>query len=114
MKLNVPGEELEGVINAVDFLRRIALGEKVGVGKRVAVVGGGNSAIDAARTAKKMGAEEVLLLYRRSREEMPALPSEVAEAEKDGVRIEILVAPKQIIGQNRKSRSHRVSADEAG
>jgi NADPH-dependent glutamate synthase beta subunit-like oxidoreductase/Pyruvate/2-oxoacid:ferredoxin oxidoreductase delta subunit len=100
MMLNVPGEDLKGVVNAVDFLRDIALGKQVEVGQRVAVVGGGNSAIDAARTAKRLGAKEVTLLYRRSREEMPALPSEVAEAEKDGVKIEILVAPKQIIGQN--------------
>ena len=100
MMLNVPGEDLKGVVNAVDFLRDIALGKQVEVGQRVAVVGGGNSAIDAARTAKRQGAKEVTLLYRRSREEMPALPREVAEAEKDGVKIEILVAPKQIIGQN--------------
>jgi NADPH-dependent glutamate synthase beta subunit-like oxidoreductase/Pyruvate/2-oxoacid:ferredoxin oxidoreductase delta subunit len=100
MKLNVPGEDFKGVVNAVDFLRDIALGKHVEVGQKVAVVGGGNSAIDAARTAKRLGAKEVTLLYRRSREEMPALPSEVEEAEKDGVKIEILVAPKQIIGQN--------------
>jgi len=102
MKLNIPGEELKGVVNAVDFLRDIALGKHVEVGEKVAVVGGGNSAIDAARTAKRLGAKEVTILYRRSREEMPALPSEVAEAEKDGVKINILVAPKQIIGQNGK------------
>jgi NADPH-dependent glutamate synthase beta subunit-like oxidoreductase/Pyruvate/2-oxoacid:ferredoxin oxidoreductase delta subunit len=100
MKLNVLGEDFKGVVNAVDFLRDIALGKHVEVGQKVAVVGGGNSAIDAARTAKRLGAKEVTLLYRRSREEMPALPSEVEEAEKDGVKIEILVAPKQIIGQN--------------
>ena len=100
MMLNVPGEDLKGVVNAVDFLRDIALGKNVEVGQKVAVVGGGNSAIDAARTAKRLGAKEVTLLYRRSREEMPALPSEVEEAEKDGVKIEILAAPKQIIGEN--------------
>jgi NADPH-dependent glutamate synthase beta subunit-like oxidoreductase/Pyruvate/2-oxoacid:ferredoxin oxidoreductase delta subunit len=102
MMLNVPGEDLKGVVNAVDFLRDIALGKHVEVGQKVAVVGGGNSAIDAARTAKRLGAKEVTILYRRSREEMPALPSEVAEAEKDGVKVEILVAPKQIIGQDGK------------
>jgi NADPH-dependent glutamate synthase beta subunit-like oxidoreductase/Pyruvate/2-oxoacid:ferredoxin oxidoreductase delta subunit len=102
MKLNVPGEDLKGVVNAVDFLKGIALGEHIEVGKRVAVVGGGNSAIDAARTAKKLGAREVTILYRRSRDEMPALPREVEEAEKDGVKIVILVAPKEIIGQDRK------------
>jgi 2-oxoacid:acceptor oxidoreductase delta subunit (pyruvate/2-ketoisovalerate family) len=105
MKLNVPGEELEGVVNAVDFLRAISVGEPIKVGERVAVIGGGNTAIDAARTAKKLGAKEVMILYRRSREEMPALPHEVAEAEKDGVKFYFLVAPKQIIGENGKVKS---------
>ena len=105
MKLNVPGEDLEGVMNAVDFLRMIALGQHVDVGEKVAVVGGGNSAIDAARTAKKLGAKEVMILYRRSREEMPALPYEVAEAERDGVKFYFLVAPKQIIGENGKVKA---------
>ncbi|MGB9740313.1 MAG: FAD-dependent oxidoreductase [Candidatus Bathyarchaeia archaeon] len=105
MKLNVPGEELEGVVNAVDFLRAISLGEPIKVGERVAVIGGGNTAIDAARTAKKLGAKEVIILYRRSREEMPALPHEIAEAERDGVKFYFLVAPKQIIGENGKVKA---------
>jgi thioredoxin reductase/Pyruvate/2-oxoacid:ferredoxin oxidoreductase delta subunit len=105
MKLNVPGEELEGIINAVDFLRNVSLGKQVEVGEKVAVVGGGNSAIDAARTSKKLGAREVTILYRRSREEMPALPSEIAEAERDGVKFVFLVAPKQIIGENGKTKA---------
>lgn len=100
MKLNVPGEDLKGVVNAVDFLKDVSLGKHVEVGETVVVVGGGNSAIDAARTSKKLGAKEVIVLYRRSREEMPALPSEVAEAERDGVKFHFLVAPKQIIGEN--------------
>ncbi len=100
MKLNVPGEDLESVVNAVDFLRAIALGKKITVGERVAVIGGGNTAIDAARMAKKLGAKEVMILYRRSREEMPALPHEVELAEKDGIKFYFLVAPKQIIGEN--------------
>ncbi|MGQ9642217.1 MAG: FAD-dependent oxidoreductase, partial [Candidatus Bathycorpusculaceae bacterium] len=100
MRLNVPGEDLDGVINAVDFLRAVALGKHVDVRERVAVVGGGNTAIDAARTAKKLGAKKVMILYRRSREEMPALPHEVELAEKDGIEFYFLVAPKQIIGEN--------------
>jgi 2-oxoacid:acceptor oxidoreductase delta subunit (pyruvate/2-ketoisovalerate family) len=99
MKLNVPGEDLEGVINAVDFLRALAVRKHVDVGERVAVIGGGNTAIDAARTAKKLGAKEVIILYRRSREEMPALPHEVELAEKDGIKFYFLVAPKRIIGE---------------
>jgi len=105
MDLNVPGEDLDGVINAVDFLKDVALGKHVEVGEKVAVVGGGNSAIDAARTAKRLGAKEVLILYRRSREEMPALPSEIAEAEKEDVKFHFLVAPKQIIGENGKVKA---------
>ncbi|MEM2104762.1 MAG: FAD-dependent oxidoreductase [Candidatus Bathyarchaeia archaeon] len=105
MKLNVPGEDLDGVMNAVDFLKAIALGEKIDVGEKVAVVGGGNTAIDAARTAKKLGAKEVIILYRRSREEMPALPHEVELAEKDGIKFYFLVTPKQIIGKNGKVKA---------
>ncbi|MGB9853393.1 MAG: FAD-dependent oxidoreductase [Candidatus Bathyarchaeales archaeon] len=105
MKLNVPGEDLDGVVNAVDFLRGIALGKPIKVGERVAVIGGGNTAIDAARTAKKLGAKDVIILYRRSREEMPALPHEVELAEKDGIKFYFLVAPKQIIGENGKVKA---------
>lgn len=105
MKLNVPGEDLEGVVNAVDFLRGIALGKPIAIGERVAVIGGGNTAVDAARTAKKLGAKEVLILYRRSREEMPAFRHEVELAERDGVKFHFLVAPKQIIGENGKVKA---------
>jgi 2-oxoacid:acceptor oxidoreductase delta subunit (pyruvate/2-ketoisovalerate family) len=105
MRLNVPGEDLKGVINAVDFLRAVNLGKHVEVGEKVAVVGGGNTAIDAARTAKKLGAKEVVVLYRRSREEMPALPHEVELAEKDGIKFNFLVAPKQILGENGKVKA---------
>ncbi len=105
MKLNVPGEDLKGVINAVDFLRTLALGEHIDVGEKVAVVGGGNSAIDAARISIKLDAKEVMILYRRSREEMPALPSEIAEAERDGVKFCFLVTPKQIIGESGKVKA---------
>jgi NADPH-dependent glutamate synthase beta subunit-like oxidoreductase/Pyruvate/2-oxoacid:ferredoxin oxidoreductase delta subunit len=105
MKLNVPGEDLEGVINAVDFLKAVIIGKHIDIGEKVAVIGGGNSAIDAARTAKRLGAKEVLILYRRSREEMPALPHEVELAEKDGIKFHFLVAPKQIIGENGKVKA---------
>ena len=105
MKLNVPGEDIDGVINAVDFLKDVSLGKHIEIGEKVAVVGGGNSAIDAARTSKRLGAKEVIVLYRRSREEMPALPAEVEEAEKDDVKFYFLVAPKQIIGENGKVKA---------
>lgn len=105
MKLNIPGEELQGVTDAVDFLGAIARGETPEVGEEVAIIGGGNSAMDAARMAHKLGAKEVTVLYRRSREEMPALPEEIAAAEKEGVIFQFLVAPKQIIGENGKVKA---------
>ncbi len=105
MKMGVPGEELEGAISAVDFLRDVALGKNIRIGEKVAVVGGGNSAVDAARTSKRLGAKEVFVIYRRSREEMPALPAEVEEAEREGVKFVFLVAPKRIIGDGGKVKA---------
>ncbi len=76
LKLNVPGEESQGVFHGVDFLRAVSLGQKVEIGSRVAVVGGGNTAIDAARTARRLGAK-VTIVYRRGRDEMPANEVEI-------------------------------------
>ena len=104
-KLDVESENLDGVVQALDFLRDTNLGKRVHVGERVAVIGGGNVAIDAARTALRLGAKEAHILYRRTREEMPANPYEVKEAEQDGVKIQFLVAPKKIIGNNGKATS---------
>jgi NADPH-dependent glutamate synthase beta subunit-like oxidoreductase len=98
-KLRIDGEDSKGVIDAIDFLRNVNFGEKAEMGKKVIVVGGGNVAVDAARTALHNGAEEVVVLYRRSREEMPANPWEVKEAEEEGVKFELLVAPKRILGE---------------
>lgn len=97
--LRVPGEELAGVIGGVDFLRRVASGERVTVGRRVAVVGGGNTAMDAARTSLRLGAEEVLVLYRRSRQEMPARAEEIEEAEEEGVIFHFLTNPVRLLGE---------------
>jgi NADPH-dependent glutamate synthase beta subunit-like oxidoreductase len=99
-KLGVEGESLSGVFDALDFLRQMNSNEKVKVGEHAAVVGGGNVAIDSARTALRQGAKEVTILYRRSRDEMPANPYEVKEAEEEGVKIQFLVAPKRVLGQN--------------
>ena len=95
-KLRVPGEETGGVHYGVPFLRAVSLGEEVELGKRVAVVGGGNTAIDASRSALRLGAEEVTLLYRRSRAEMPANPWEVTSAGEEGVSFEFLVQPIEV------------------
>lgn len=96
-KLDIPGEDCAGVIHGVDYLRRIALGETVPTAGRVVVVGGGNTAIDAARTAVRLGAADVTIVYRRSRKEMPADAAEVNAAEREGVKLVFLAAPKQVI-----------------
>jgi len=101
-KMNVEGEELQGVLPGTDFLRSVALGEPVELGRRVAVIGGGNTAIDAARTALRLDAEEVTIVYRRSRSEMPASEWEVEEAEEEDVKLHFLAAPTKIIGENGK------------
>jgi len=97
-KLGVEGEDLEGATHGVAFLRDAARGVKVPVGRRVIVVGGGNTAMDAARASARLGAEEVTVVYRRSREEMPADHEEVEQAEEEGVRFQFLAAPTRIIG----------------
>ena len=97
VSLEVPGENLEGVFQGVDFLRRHALGIEQEIGKNVAVVGGGNTAVDAARTALRLGAERVTILYRRTRAEMPAVEHEIRDAEAEGVRFAYLRAPLAVL-----------------
>jgi len=101
-KIKIEGESLKGVVYALDFLWNVNSGTIEEILKKVVIIGGGNVAVDAARTAMELGAEEVTILYRRSREEMPANPWEVKEIEDLGVRIQFLVAPKKIIGVNGK------------
>ena len=104
-QLGIPGEDLPGVLQAVPFLRQLNLqdggssGQKIEIGKRVAVIGGGNSAIDAARCALRLGSK-VTILYRRSRKEMPAAPWEVSAAEEEGVELNFLVAPVRVVEKN--------------
>ncbi len=99
-KLGIPGEEAEGVADALRFLREYNIRGSAPVGKNVVVIGGGNAAIDAARTAMRLGAETVTILYRRTRVEMPAYAEEVDEAEHEGVRLATLVAPMEIVVKN--------------
>jgi len=98
--LRVEGGELNGVVHALEFLWNTNCGSGTTVGKNVVVIGGGNVAVDAARMAKAAGAKDVAILYRRSEDEMPAIPWEVKEAVAEGVKIELLVSPKKIIGEN--------------
>jgi NADPH-dependent glutamate synthase beta subunit-like oxidoreductase/Pyruvate/2-oxoacid:ferredoxin oxidoreductase delta subunit len=100
VKLGIPGEEVEGVFEGVSFLRNLYLGHKVVLGKRVAIIGGGNVAIDSARSAIRLGCQDVTIFYRRTLEEMPAYEEEVKEALEEGIKIEFQVGPKRIEKMN--------------
>ena len=97
IELGVPGEKANGVRQGVDFLREVNLTGKGDVGQKVAIIGGGNVAIDVARCAVRLGAEEVSLVYRRTRDEMPAWEEEIAAAEAEGVQLTYLSAPQEIL-----------------
>ncbi|OGS60168.1 MAG: hypothetical protein A3K59_02975 [Euryarchaeota archaeon RBG_19FT_COMBO_69_17] len=100
-RLGIPGENLDGVYPALKFLKEVKRGERGSVRPRVVVIGGGDVAMDSARSAYRLGAEEVTILYRRSREEMPADDEEIQEAMDEGVKFQFLVAPKRFLGQKR-------------
>jgi NADPH-dependent glutamate synthase beta subunit-like oxidoreductase len=99
--LGIPGEEARGVMSGVEFLKDVSLGKEVTLGKRVAVIGGGNTAVDAARSALRLGAKP-FILYRRTREEMPAFASEILEAEEEGIETSYLTSPVRVISENGK------------
>jgi NADPH-dependent glutamate synthase beta subunit-like oxidoreductase/formate hydrogenlyase subunit 6/NADH:ubiquinone oxidoreductase subunit I len=122
-KLQIPGEDLRGVVFGIELLQAINLSHQTddprwqmkvlsyllgGVGTRVAIIGGGNTAMDVARSLKRLGVENVRILYRRTRAEMPALPEEIDEAELEGVPFEFLVSPVRVLGDEH----HRVTALE--
>ena len=114
-KLGIPGEDLNGVYGGVDFLREVNLGNEVKLGKKVAVIGGGNVAMDVVRTAIRVGAEEAYIVYRRSEAEMPADKEEVAEAIEEGVKFCYLNAPVEILGdKNGKVNGLKVEIMELG
>ena len=96
-QLSIPGEKLPGVTGGVEFLRRVNLENPAPPGQRVLVIGGGNSALDAARTALRCGAAEVTIVYRRTRAEMPADHREIEDAEREGIKLMFLVAPKSFL-----------------
>jgi NADH-quinone oxidoreductase subunit F len=101
--MGIEGEDMQGILGGIEFLRdfnlheKTWLGEEKRLGKRVAVIGGGNSAVDAARCALRLGAK-VNILYRRRKEDMPAFLEEIKEAEEEGVKIECLISPLKFIG----------------
>jgi NADPH-dependent glutamate synthase beta subunit-like oxidoreductase len=98
--LGIEGEDLDGVYRGLDYLRQISLGEPVTLGKRVVVIGGGNVAMDAVRSARRLGAEEACIIYRRSLEEMPSRAEEIEECQEEGIPINILTQPVRFIGDN--------------
>ena len=120
VSLGTPGEDYDGVVSGIEFLRNLNLGKKVAVGERVAVIGGGDVAIDAARSALRVGATDVSIIYRRSRKEMPASPEEIESALAEGIKIQFLTAPVEILAENNKVVSLRCqemklgSPDESG
>ena len=95
-KLGIPNEDVKGVVDGATWLKEVNLGKKVKIGKKVVVLGGGNVAIDSARVALRLGAEEVTIAYRRTQEEMPAIKDEIGEAEKEGVKFHFLSSPCKI------------------
>lgn len=112
--MRCPGEDLEGVVGGIDFLREVNMGKRPDIGKRVAVVGGGNTAMDACRTARRLGAEEVFVIYRRTRDEMPAEKIEIDEAEEEGVTFKFLTNPAEFMGENGKVKEVRLQVMELG
>ena len=97
----------DGYYTALEILNQIQKGEKIRLGKRVVIIGGGFSAVDAARTWLRLGAEDVYIAYRRTKDEMPVSPEEMTEAEEEGVKIITLVSPKEILASGRKIRGVR-------
>ncbi len=97
--LEVQGADLDGILPALSFLHDVRAGQRPKLGKRVAVIGGGNAAVDAARTSLRLGAREVKIFYRRSRLEMPASPEEIAAAEAEGIQVETLANPVRFLGE---------------
>ncbi|MBQ3045222.1 MAG: FAD-dependent oxidoreductase [Clostridia bacterium] len=108
------GEELDGVLSGIDFLREVNMGNIPEIGKNVAVVGGGNTAMDACRTAVRCGAENVYVIYRRTRAEAPAEDIEIEEAIEEGVEFLFLTNPDEIIGENGKVKAVKLQIMELG
>jgi len=106
--IGVPGEDCQGVVSAVDFLKGISEGQRPEMGETVVVIGGGFTAVDSARTAVRLGAKNVYIAYRRTKDEMPATAEEIAEAEAEGVRIMYLVSPIEIKSEDGRLQAVRM------
>lgn len=99
-RLNVEGEDLKGVYSGLDYLRQVNLGKPATLGKDVAVIGGGNVAMDAVRSARRLGSGNAFILYRRSIEEMPSRPEEIQACQEEGIPINVLTQPVRFISEN--------------
>jgi len=113
MDLDIPGRDLKGVLRGTEYLEEAAGGKKPSIGKKVAVIGAGNVAIDAARTAYRLGCD-VTIVYRREKADMPANKDEIKEAEREGIRFIFLAAPKTIIGEKGKVKGLEISKMKPG
>ena len=102
LRLNIPGEDAQGVYGALEMLRNMNTGRDTNVRGNVVVIGGGNSAIDAARAAVRLGVDSVIICYRRKRSDMPAHASEIRAAQEEGVKLKCLMAPLRIVSRNKK------------
>ena len=103
MKMNIPNEDAEGVIQALELLKEVNLGKEVKLGKKAGIIGGGNAAVDAARVAiRNKNTDKVIILYRRTRKEMPAFEEEIDAAIEEGIDIQFLVAPNKVLTDNGK------------
>lgn len=114
MKLQIKGEDMQGVVDGVDFLRDANMGKPVNAKGKVIVIGGGNVAMDAARVSWRAGFEEVHVLYRRTKKEMPASPWEIDAAEHEGVKFQYLVAPIEVVGENGRMKGLKCLRMELG
>lgn len=112
--MRTPGEELDGIYGGIDFLRAVALKQEINIGDKVVICGGGNTAMDACRTAVRLGAKEVYCVYRRTRNEMPAEDIEITEAEEEGVQFKFLTNPISFNGEDGKVKSVTLQLMELG
>ena len=112
--IGIPGEELDGVYGGIDFLRSTLTGNAIKLGERVAVIGGGNVSVDVARSAIRLGAKEVTLIYRRGRDELKADPEEIEDALSEGMKLRLLSSPVEIIGKDGKVTALKLEKMELG
>jgi heterodisulfide reductase subunit A-like polyferredoxin len=114
VKLDIPGEDTKGILYGIDFLRRVNTGEKIDPGQKVAVIGGGNTAMDAARTAVRLGAGQVSIIYRRSEQEITAQAEEIHHAKQEGIAFQMLTSPKAFHSTNGQLKQIECIKNELG